>query len=150
MPPMPTPATTSPRAARLGATGLGAIAAGATVVLVAVGFVWSAPRADVPLPGPDATPEQVVRTYVEAVNGRDFETANQIDVRPGTELHRWSRPPKTRILELGETTLDGGRAYVPFTADVDGGDGTVADGAWGYYLQRGHDGSWHIIDAGVA
>lgn len=145
VPPMPTPATTSPRAA-----GLGATAAGTAVVLVVGGFVWSAPRVDVPLPGPDATPEQVVRAYVEAVNERDFETANQIDARPGTELYRWSRQPKTRILELGETTLDGERAYVPFTAAVNGGDDTVADGAWAYHLQRGHDGSWHIIDAGVA
>ena len=37
-----------------------------------------------------------------------------------------------------------------FTADFDGGDGTIDDGLWGYYLDRGSDGRWHITDAGVA
>lgn len=64
-------------------------------MLVGAAFLWSAPREDVSLPGPDATPEQV------------------------------------------------------FTADFDGGDGTVEDGWWGYVLQRGNDGLWHITDAGV-
>ena len=40
--------------------------------LVVAAFVCSAPRQDVALPGPYATPEQVVRAYIDAVNARDF------------------------------------------------------------------------------
>ncbi len=39
-----------------------------------------------------------------------------------------------------------------FTADFHGGDGTLEgdDSSWGYLLDRGSDGLWHITDAGVA
>ncbi len=63
----------------------------AVVLCVAV-LIWSAPRAQVPVPGPQATPEQVVRAYVAAVNARDFTTANAIDARPDSDLGQFSRP----------------------------------------------------------
>ncbi|ROR90903.1 hypothetical protein EDD33_1752 [Nocardioides aurantiacus] len=124
------------------------LAAGAGALVVGA-FIWSAPRGDVATPGPEATPEQVVRAYIDAVNARDFETANTIDARPG-DLGRFSRPMKTHDVEMGQTLTENGRPHVLFTADFDGGDGTVEDGVWGYYLERGRDGLWHIIDAGVA
>ena len=42
-------------------------------------------------------------------------------------------------------------AHVLFTADFHGGDGSMGEGRdlWGYYLERGSDGRWHITDAGV-
>ena len=128
--------------------GLAAFAVAAALVVGA--FVWSAPRDDLPVPGSDATPEQVVRAYIDAVNARDFDTANAIDARPGEDLGRFSRPRQTHDVEMGKTVTEGTQAHVLFNADFDGGDGTVEDGLWGYYLQRGDDGLWHITDAGVA
>ncbi|MFC6288579.1 hypothetical protein ACFP3Q_04715 [Nocardioides sp. GCM10027113] len=100
--------------------------------------------------GPDATPEEVVRAYVDAVNGRDFDTANAIDSRDGQDLGRFSRPMQTHDFELVSTTGDETRAHVLFTADFEGGDGTVEDGRWGYVLERNDEGLWRIVDAGVA
>jgi hypothetical protein len=112
-------------------------------------LLWSAPREDVPVPGPDASPDQVVVAYIDAVNARDFDTANAIDARAGLDLGRFSRPMTTELVRIEETSVAGSRAYVSFTADFDGGDGTVEDGEWGYSLERGSDGLWHITDAGV-
>ncbi len=120
------------------------------MALLVGAFVWSAPRHDVPVPGPDATPEQVVRAYIDAVNARDFDTANAIDGRPGDDLGRFSRPMQTHRVTRLKTFGDRGRAYVGFRADFDGGDGTVEDGWWGFYLERGNDRAWHITAAGVA
>jgi hypothetical protein len=92
----------------------------------------------------------VVIAYIEAVNARDFDTANAIDARPRSDPGRFSRPMRTRLVRMEETVTHGAVAYVLFTADVDGGDGTIGDGFWGYYLNRGSDGLWHITDAGVA
>jgi hypothetical protein len=126
------------------------LAAFAAAALVVGAFVWSAPRDDVPVPGPDATPEQVVRAYIDAVNARDFDTANSIDATPGDDLGRFSRPMQSHDVKMGKTVTEGALAHVLFTADFGGGDGTVEDGLWGYYLERGPDRLWHIIDAGVA
>lgn len=118
------------------------------LMIVAV-LVWSAPRDQVAVPGPDATPEQVVIAYIDAVNARDFDTANAIDARPRSDLGRLSRPMQTHHVRALHTVSNGSEAHVLFTADFDGGDGTVEDGQWGYHLERGSDGLWHITDAGV-
>lgn len=120
-------------------------------VALAVGLVvWAAPREQVPVPGRDATPEQVVRAYIEAVNARDFDTADAIDARTESHWGRFSRPMQTHAVRKVKSLHEGRAVHVVFTADFDGGDGTVEDGPWGYYLQRGSDGRWHITDAGVA
>ena len=121
-------------------------------VLVGAALVWSAPREDVAVPGPDATPEQVVTAYLDAVNARDFDTANAIDARPGSDLGRFSRPGRTDHVRMGRTLGGATSAQVVFTADFRGGDGTLEgdDTVWGYLLDRGSDGRWHITDAGVA
>lgn len=92
----------------------------------------------------------MVTAYIKAVNARDFDTANVIDSRPGSDLGRFSRPMETHDVQDIQTFTEGARAHVVFTADFDGGDGTVEDGPWGYYLERGENGLWHITDAGVA
>lgn len=127
---------------------LTAFAVAASLVLGVL--VWSAPRDDVPMPGPEATPEQVVRAYIDAVNARDFDTANAIDARNAKDLGRFSRPMQTYEVVIVKTVTDGTAAHVLFTADFDGGDGTVEDGLWGYVLELGTDGLWHITDAGVS
>ena len=120
--------------------------------LVGAAFIWSAPREDVAVPGPDATPEQVVTAYIDAVNARDFDTANAIDARPGSDLGRFSRPVRTDHVRMRRTLGGSTSAQVLFTADFHGGDGTLEgdDNLWGYFLDRGSDGLWHITDAGVA
>ena len=122
----------------------------AVVLALVCVFAWSAPHEDVAVPGSEATPEQVVRAYIDAVNARDFDTANAIDARPDGDLGRFSRPMQSHEVVMGQTFTEGTAAHVLFAADFDGGDGTVEDGWWGYYLERGNDGLWHITDAGVA
>ncbi len=102
------------------------------------------------MPGPDSTPEQVIAAYIDAVSARDFETANVIDARPGSDLGRFSRPTRIQEAQGMKTLMEGEQAHVVFNADFDGGDGSVEGGPWGYYLERGNDGSWYIVDAGVA
>jgi len=124
----------------------------APVVAVPVAYVaWSAPRDQVALPGPDATPEQVVRAYVEALDARDFDTVNAIDGRPGSDLDRFDRPGQIHLQEMGDTFEgDPNGTHVMFQADFEGFDISMEDGWWGYYLVRGADGRWEIVDEGVA
>lgn len=112
---------------------------------------WSAPRGQVPLPGRDATPEQVVTAYVDAVRVRDFETANAIDARPEPDLGRFSHPLTMTDIEILSERRVGGAAYVSFVADYKHSDASLTDGQrWGFVLERGSDDRWHITDAGVA
>ena len=138
------------RTARRSRRAVVAVPLVALLAAVAGTLWWSAPREDVADPGPDATPEQVVLAYIEAVNARDFETANRIDARPGEDHGRFSRPMQTHDVEQLRTLTEGGAAHVVFTADFDNTDGSLEDGPWGYHLERGDDGLWHITDAGVA
>ena len=120
----------------------------AAALLVMGVLVWAAPREQVPVPGPGATPEQVVSAYLRALNARDFDTANAIDTT-GPHLGRFSRALRARDIEVGPTTRDGRQAQVLFSADFSGSDGTLEDGQWGYVLERARDGRWHITDQGV-
>ncbi len=117
--------------------------------LVSAFVLWSVPRDQVAVPGPEATPEQVVAAYLAAVNVRDFDTANAIEGRPGQDLAWFSRPMQSRGVKIEKTVKEGSRWHVLFQADFEGGDGTVQDGLWGYYLERDGDGQWQIVDAGV-
>ena len=143
----PRPATRRRRTLRSSLVPVGALG-----LLVGAAFVWTAPREDVAVPGRDATPEQVVIAYIDAVNARDFDTANAIDAPPGSDLGRFSRPGRTDHVRMGRTLGGATSAQVLFTADFRGGDGTLEgdDTVWGYLLDRGSDGRWHISDAGVA
>ncbi|MDF9718062.1 hypothetical protein INN71_13430 [Nocardioides sp. ChNu-153] len=119
-----------------------------TTLAVAAGAVWvvTSPRGDVPLPGPDATPEEVVVAYAEAISARDFATANAIS--PSDDHDRFSWPGSIDIEQLRETRGTPTRPWVFFDADFSG-DATMQDGLWGYVLERGEDGRWQIVDAGV-
>ena len=94
----------------------------------------------------------MVLAYIEAVNARDFDTANAIDDRPGSDLGWFSRPVRTDHVRMGRTLGGPNSAKVLFTADFHGGDGSLEgdDNLWGYLLDRGSDGLWHITDAGVS
>ncbi|HWJ82243.1 MAG TPA: hypothetical protein VNS55_08415 [Nocardioides sp.] len=130
---------------------MGAIVVGFAAVVAVSGWLLTAPRAEVPVPGPDATPAEVVTAYVDAINARDFDTANAIDGRDGHDLGRFSRAGRMDDLRIISVDRDGRSMHVLFEADFSGMDASMEDvSEWGYYLRRGADGCWHIEDAGVA
>ena len=120
---------------------------GVIAILVAAAWVWSAPRSQVPVPGPDADPEQVVNAYIEALNERDFETVNAIDSGRDPDLGRFSRPGGFERAGDMRLNFEGRRAHVTFLAEYSGSEGRDW---WGYYLEKSDDGRWQIVDAGVA
>lgn len=127
-----------------------ALLAAAAVLTPFVAVVaWAAPRDEVPVPGPDATPEEVVQAYADAINARDFDTASAID--PTADLGRFSRPGQIHVLEMGDAVEgDPDGTHVTVEVDFRGASFALADGIWGYYLQRGDDGLWRIVDQGVS
>lgn len=131
------------------AFGVLAVAATITSGLI---VAWLGPRTDVKFPGPDASPQDVVQAYNEAVNARDFVTSNEVDRRPDLGYGRWSlHPLRTEDVRFERTTGDDRHAHVVFTAILSGGDGSLPSGRqlWGYVLERGSDDRWYIVDAGV-
>lgn len=125
-------------------TGL-VVAVAVVVAAVAAWAVWLwVPAHQIPVPGPDTTPEEVVLAYLDALNGRDRETADAIYPREPLRSLRADDVEITKVLQEGAQT------HVLFTADFSGGDGSLEDGLWGYYLERGPDGRWQIVDSGVA
>lgn len=142
-----------------GATGVVAVAtAGA-------GFVH-APHTTVALPGAQASPATVIRTYVRAINDRDYSTANAIQLRgPRIEDHGWFDAPSIRHLNVTHVTPVYSGKDVPSSSvtsfkqvvEVDirgqfhhwddglpGGDHMVS-----YYLGRNTDAQrWRIVDEG--
>ncbi|XVX20074.1 hypothetical protein ACQP1U_17600 [Actinomycetota bacterium] len=148
------------------------LSAGLVVALAALAalWLWARPRADVPLPGPEATPEQVAAAYVAAVNGRDFDTANAIHVGDRENpwvFGRFERAPRMDNLRIGTpvdekagTPAERGHGAadsyaqawnVPVEFDFSGGDASMADGrmTWGFILARKSETErWRIIDEG--
>lgn len=149
-----------------------AITASVLVLAVAatVAYLLLPPRktADVAVPAPDATPEQVVTAYLDALNAHDCDAAQavttggardsakswcqdvtgltDVDVRDHfAERPRWSgHSPSAEV------------ANVPVTFDLDWrpfhSDGSMDEGAttWGYLLVRQSAGSpWRIFDQGT-
>lgn len=107
------------------------------------------PRAHVALPSPEATPEEVVAAYTAAVNARDFDTANAIDGRSRSDLGRFDRSRRIDIVGPMTTGWDPNGMRVEFEADFEGWDYSLQDGWWSYFLERGEDGRWQIVDEGV-
>jgi hypothetical protein len=126
-----------------------AVMAGA---LVAAVFGWSAPRSDVPLPGPEAKADEVVLAYITALHERDFDTANAIDSRAGSDLGRFSRPMRMTDVSDVKVTGNAVKAHVVFKADFARTDMSMSGGRqwWGYVLRRDDDHRWVIVDSGVA
>lgn len=121
------------------------------VLLLIGGYFVLAPHKDIPMPGKRATPAQVVEAYIYALNARDYETSNAIFPTaahaPRNLLSRWEHIDLKRIENVeGDQKR---HAWVHFTADFSGGDGTLQDGLWGYVLQRDPNGYWRITDQGV-
>lgn len=123
-----------------------------TLLLLVGGYLLLAPHDDVPMPGRNATPEQVVEAYIDAVNARDFETSNAI-FPSGAQAPRGLFSGYERIELVSIDRVDGDKqddAWVHFTAEFKGGDGSLHDvEKWGYVLARNDEGYWRIVGQGV-
>ncbi|WP_344151697.1 hypothetical protein [Nocardioides koreensis] len=120
-------------------------------VLAAGLWLWARPRQDVAPPGPDATPIQVVATYLQAINARDFKTSNQIPL-PEDHNRLWSRPGTwgdVHELSLGEPDRHDAHVLFTFTPNGIGGFPSGEQTSFGFYLDR-IDGQWRITGYGVA
>ena len=114
--------------------------------------------ARVPIPPDDATPEQVVQTYADAVHARDCKTA---DALVNNQRQSWCGGIDITALKVIELTqerkaTDPGqgpmieRVWVNLTSQ--GGDISLPDGdhAWSYLLDRtGPNGAWRIYEQGT-
>ena len=114
--------------------------------------------ARVPIPPDDATPEQVVQTYADAVHARDCKTA---DALVNNQRQSWCGGIDITALKVIELTqehkaTDSGqgpmieRVWVKLTSQ--GGDISLPDGdhLWSYLLDRtGPNGAWRIYDQGT-
>jgi hypothetical protein len=126
---------------------------GALVLVIA-----SCARADVPAPPDDATPEQVVQAYADAVHAGDCDTAQAL---VADRSQSWCGDTDITALKVTGTTQerkstesgDGPviqRVWVNLTPR--GGDASLPDGElmWSYLLDRtGPNGAWRIYDQGM-
>lgn len=127
-------------------------ARGAAVVVLLAG----AGCARVATPAPAASPEDVVRAYVAAVNAKDCSTAKEL--APGS-AGQWCGHVRLDDLQVtgtsdeaheGDPSRQVKHVSVQFT--LHGGDGSMGEGrnGWGYLLDRtGPDGAWRIDDQGM-
>lgn len=146
---------------------------GAVLLLVAAAlfaYLWLPPRQtdEVAVPADDATPEQVVRAYVAALNAHDCETAEAVSAEEFDETAAsWChRVSALGSLEVGEPSserpewsgLPADRKVmgVPVTFDLDWrpwrGDGSMPEEetTWGFRLVRSSDTEpWRIFSQGV-
>lgn len=118
------------------------------------------------MPPVGASPEQVVQTYLEAMNAWDVDTINALVVRD--HLRRSRFDSRWTVSEIGVATatpesVSGGtaaegwgqavRVAVTFRT-IHAPDITIPEGeqmSWGYLLvRRGDTDPWRIIDQGVA
>ena len=127
--------------------------AGALVLTLA-----SCARDTVPTPRDDATPEQVVRAYADAVHAGHCDTAQALVNEPDqswcgdtdiTALTVTGTTQEPKATESGDGPMIQ-RVWVNLTPR--GGDETLQDGElmWSYLLDRtGPNGAWRIYDQGM-
>jgi hypothetical protein len=133
------------------------------VVVALAALAWAGHRyltvqqtGEVSIPADDASPEEVVRAYVEAVDVRDCDTAEALNPDDrlcgnveSVEVNRYS----SQLFEASSSPHRQ-RARVMFVADLEfrpyydllGGDATEVGQGWrGYILDReGGEGPWRI------
>ncbi|MFE6968674.1 hypothetical protein [Isoptericola sp. NPDC057653] len=124
----------------------------AAVVVTGMAQVFPLPRtADVAVPPPEATAEDVVRAYLTAVDAHDCATAQELTALPfatttETMCHDAASLEITDLETVGTGAVNAGfDVDWRFFAD----DGSIPEGGywWTYFLTRDADG-WRITDAG--
>ncbi|MEL7977325.1 hypothetical protein AAG589_15795 [Isoptericola sp. F-RaC21] len=124
------------------------------VVVVAFGVAQILPpprTADVVAPPADATAEEVVRAYLEAIDAHDCGTARELSGASfaGTTETMCHDAASLTVTDLATV----GTGAVSTSFDVDwrlfAEDASIPEGGfgWTYFLTRGDDG-WRIEDAG--
>ena len=134
-------------------------------------WLWGKPRTSVQLPSAAASPAQVVRTFAQALNDRDFSAAKKMVVgsQVGVDAAWWDlhgpRIEQLQILRTG-TVTDGAKCGSKVTAawrqcvevdtvstfrhvkSLNTGEDPHRE-SWSYYLVRNDDShSWRIRDWG--
>ena len=127
----------------------------------AIGYRANIQTAHVAIPDAQASPDDVVRAYVDAYNHRDF--AGRAELYPLQTVPSWYEKRRAigtmNDLQIISSTKD--VTYGPnspywmvvvhlrFTG-LQGSDLNLEDGptGWAYWLERGPDGAWRIADHG--
>lgn len=122
-------------------------------------WLWARPREHVALPPPGSSPDQVVQAYIEALNARDFATANTLVAGGALPTYgRFDRAPRYTDLRIryvsGPAHGRGGEQYDVSVSFVYDGNGDVSLDAgpndWAYVVERHSPaGPWHITAAGL-
>jgi hypothetical protein len=153
---------------RLAATVVGVVVVITLCAIVANVLLPPRQSEDVAVPAQDATPEQVVATYLDALNAHDCDTAEAVwtgeerdstaswcdDVASLTNIDIGD-PGKERPRRSGQSTSEEA-VGVGVTFDLDWrlfhDDGSMPEGdtVWGYLLVRDSpDAPWRIFSEGV-
>lgn len=135
--------------------------AAATAALIGGALYWYAetPRYDAPVPAADATPRQVAKAYMTALDAGDADTARALSTprqreSADHELATTSRLRDRTTSHPGESRGSRG-TYVPVNFTLQQKwwspyDPSMPDGRhdWGYVLVRDH-GRWLVNDEGM-
>ena len=113
-------------------------------------------RRDVAMPPGSASPQQVVATYVEALDAHDCDTAEELWLNDKADPEMWcSQISRARIVGAADASRESaGRIDVSLTLNVRWrpfqNDGTIAGDpfSWTYILTQDRRGAWRIIDNG--
>jgi hypothetical protein len=138
-----------------GVLALAALAALTAWAALATGVIVHQEQ-DVAIPPRSATPTQVVRAYVEALDAHDCDTARALGVPdwgPNTDL--WCDDVRSvRLLSIDDDGHEGRRRAIGVRLDISWrlghDDGTIEDAhdaIWGYVLCRTPAG-WRICNEG--
>lgn len=145
-----------------------ALAAATAAALIGGALYWYAetPRYDAPVPAADATPRQVAKAYMTALDAGDADTARALstprqresaDTWLSTTAHMRERTTSHPQERSGKTPEDhvGKSVYVPVNFTLQQKwwhfyDPSMPDGRhdWGYVLVRDH-GRWLVNDEGM-
>ena len=149
-----------------------ALVASVLVLLVAatVTYLLLPPRqsGDVSVPGSDATPEQVVTAYLEALDSHDCDTAEAVMTEGAKESAKSWCEDVTNLTDVDvqdhfmERPKDSGHSWPAEVANVPvafklnwrhfHNDGSMDEGptTWGYLLVRNSaESPWRIFDQGT-
>ncbi|MFE5338064.1 hypothetical protein ACFQ8E_19295 [Isoptericola sp. NPDC056573] len=125
-------------------------------VVVVVGFgvaqILPLPRtAEVAAPPADATAEDVVRAYLDAIDAHDCGTAQDLTAPSFATTTESMCHDAASLTVTGLETVGTGQVNAGFDVDwrLFAEDGSIPEGGfgWTYYLTQGDDG-WLIEDAG--
>lgn len=123
------------------------------VIAFGVAQILPLPRtADVAAPPADATAEDVVRAYLEAIDAHDCGTAQELSAPSYTSTTEVVCHDAASLTIIGLEAVGAGAVNADFDVDwrLFAEDRSIPEDGWGwtYYLDRGEEG-WRIVEAGA-